>query len=184
MSNRMLHNDTYWGDAHSISEASCNWHMVMHISSSEQDHHLLRWVINSLTLRGFEWNFKEGDFQANFDDWWFRFLLFKLPSGWMSLDLTHDMSTLVQVMVWCHQATSHYLSQCWPRFVLPYGVIRPQWVNSSNVIWATRTILNEILNQHTKYIFNEILLKLSSATSPILWSGLIMITNVSHKSRG
>ena len=28
----------------------------------------------------------------------------------MSSDLTDDKSTLVQVMAWCHQATSHYLS--------------------------------------------------------------------------
>ena len=48
----------------------------------------------------------------------------------MSLDLTDDKSTLVQVMVWCHQATSHYLSQCWPRSLSPYGITRPQWVNS------------------------------------------------------
>ena len=33
-------------------------------------------------------------------------------------------------MAWCHQATSHYLSQCSPRSMLPYGVTRPQWVNS------------------------------------------------------
>ena len=39
-------------------------------------------------------------------------------------------STLVQVMTWCRQATSHYLSQCWPRSLLPYGVTRPQWVNT------------------------------------------------------
>ena len=26
------------------------------------------------------------------------------------------------------QATSHYLSQCWPRSVSPYGVTRSQWV--------------------------------------------------------
>ena len=32
----------------------------------------------------------------------------------MSLYLTDDKSTLVQVMAWCRQATSHYLSQCWP----------------------------------------------------------------------
>ena len=28
------------------------------------------------------------------------------------LDLTDDKSTLVQVMAWCRQATSHYLNQC------------------------------------------------------------------------
>ena len=46
----------------------------------------------------------------------------------MPLDLTDVKSTLVQVMAWYRQATSHYLSQCWPRSLLPYGVTRPQWV--------------------------------------------------------
>ena len=31
-------------------------------------------------------------------------------------------------MAWCCQATSHYLSQCWPRSLSPYGVTRPQCV--------------------------------------------------------
>ena len=31
-------------------------------------------------------------------------------------------------MAWCHQAKSHYLSQCWPRSLSSYGVTRPQWV--------------------------------------------------------
>ena len=35
-------------------------------------------------------------------------------------------------MAWCHQAPSHYLSQCWPRSLSPYGVTRPQWVKSSH----------------------------------------------------
>ena len=30
-------------------------------------------------------------------------------------------STLVQVMAWCRQATSHYLSQCWPTNMSPCG---------------------------------------------------------------
>ena len=47
---------------------------------------------------------------------------------WMPLDLADDKSTLIQVMAWCRQATSHYLSQWWPRSLSPYGVIRPQWV--------------------------------------------------------
>ena len=49
----------------------------------------------------------------------------------MPQDLTDDKSTLVQVMAWCRQATSHYLNQCWPRSPTPYGVTRPQWVNST-----------------------------------------------------
>ena len=48
---------------------------------------------------------------------------------WVSLDFTDDKSTLVQIMAWCHQASSHYLSQYWPRSMSPYGVIRPQLFN-------------------------------------------------------
>ena len=72
----------------------------------------------------------------------FRWVLFKLISvidggwaicreialRWMALDLTNDKSTLVQVMAWCRQATSHYLSQCWPRSMSPNVVTRPLWV--------------------------------------------------------
>ena len=47
---------------------------------------------------------------------------------WMPQDLTDDKLTLVQVMAWCRQATSHYLNQCWLSFLSPYGVTRPQWV--------------------------------------------------------
>ena len=50
----------------------------------------------------------------------------------MPQDLADDKSTLVQVMAWCRQATSHYLNQYWPRSPTPYGVTRPQWVNT----WA------------------------------------------------
>ena len=32
-------------------------------------------------------------------------------------------------MAWCHQATSHYLNQCWPISMVPYIGTRPQWVN-------------------------------------------------------
>ena len=53
---------------------------------------------------------------------------YEIALRWMPLDLT-DKSTLVQVMAWCRQETSHYLSQCWPRSMLPNGVTRPQWVN-------------------------------------------------------
>ena len=46
-------------------------------------------------------------------------------------DLTDNKSTWVQVKAWCRQATSHYLSQCWPRSMLSFGVTRPQWVNQT-----------------------------------------------------
>ena len=57
---------------------------------------------------------------------------------WISVDFTDDQSTLVQVMAWCRQATSHYLSQCWPRSLTPYGITRPQWVNFNlELFWVT-----------------------------------------------
>ena len=63
---------------------------------------------------------------------------------WMPQDLTDDKSTLVQVMAWCRQATSHYLNQCWPRSLLPYGITRPQWVKENafqNGIFKMQIIL-------------------------------------------
>ena len=59
---------------------------------------------------------------------------YKIAFKWMPMDLTDGKSTWVQVMVWCHQATSHYLSQCWPRSLSPYGVIRPQWVKTPRTV--------------------------------------------------
>ena len=60
---------------------------------------------------------------------------------WMPQGLADDKWTLVQVMAWCHQATSHYLSQCWLSSLSTYGVARPQWVNGTTVLvpylWVT-----------------------------------------------
>ena len=53
---------------------------------------------------------------------------------WMPNDLTDYKSTLVQVMAWCRQATSHYLSQCWPSSMSPYSVTSPQWVNNKPTV--------------------------------------------------
>ena len=90
-----------------------------------------------------------GRFKVNFR--WVIFKLILVVNGWVmscetaliwtSLDHIYGKSTLVQVMAWCRQATSHYLSQCWPRSLSPYGATRPQWVNSlqpSNAIWGHR----------------------------------------------
>ena len=33
-------------------------------------------------------------------------------------------------MTWCHQTAIHYPKERWPRVISPYGVTRPQWVNS------------------------------------------------------
>ena len=88
-----------------------------------------QWVVNSLVPGKFEWNFRYVIFKriSVIDGWG---MSCEIALIWMSLDLTDDQSTLVQVMAWCRQGTSHYLSQCWPRSQSPYGITRPQWVNS------------------------------------------------------
>ena len=78
-------------------------------------------ALNSLVPGKFEWYFRYLIFQiiSVIDDWG---ISCGLALRWMSLDLTVDKSALVQVMAWCRQATSHYLSQCWPWSLSPYGV--------------------------------------------------------------
>ena len=59
----------------------------------------------------------------------------------MPWDIMDDKSTLVLVMAWCRQATSHYLSQCWPSSLSPYGITRPQWVKWTLIlIWILHYI--------------------------------------------
>ena len=75
--------------------------------------------------------FYTSNFQVKFSDWWLGHLL-QNSSPMNVSDLINDKSTVVQVMAWCLQATSHYLSQCWPRSRSPYGITRPQWVKENN----------------------------------------------------
>ena len=84
--------------------------------------------LNSLAPGKFEWNFRYLILQiiSLLNGWG---ISCELALRWMPLDLTDYKSTLVQVMTWCHQATSHYLSQCYPRSKSPNGITRPQWVN-------------------------------------------------------
>ena len=67
---------------------------------------------------------------------------------WISLDFTDDQSTLVQVMAWCRQATSHYLSQCWLRSVSPYGVTRPQGVKRSyrQILYIQKDVISLLIH--------------------------------------
>ena len=77
------------------------------------------WYLNSLTPGRFQWNFRNIIFKlilvTDGCD-----ISSKIALRWTSLDHSDDKSTLVQVMAWCHQATSHYLNQCWPRSLPPY----------------------------------------------------------------
>ena len=98
------------------------------IALSLVQYHILI-ALNSLTPGRFQRNIRKVIFQPILvmDAW---SISCKIVLKWMPMDLTYGKSTLVQVMAWCCQAPSHYLSQCWPRSLSPYGVIRPQWVLS------------------------------------------------------
>ena len=65
----------------------------------------------------------------------FMSISYKITVMWMPQNTFDGESTLVKVMDWCHQATNHYLSWCWPRDMLPYGFIRPHWVKSICAWW-------------------------------------------------
>ena len=95
-----------------------------------------QWV-NSLAPGKFEWNFRHVIFKQILvvDGWG---ISCEIALIWMSLDFTDDQSTLVHAMAWCRQAASHYLSQCWPSSLVPYGVTRPQWVNTLNSLVGYR----------------------------------------------
>ena len=83
--------------------------------------------INSLAPGGFDYSLKLVNFKliSTINIW---SIFCEIAIRWMPQHPTDHWSTLVQVMAWCCQATSHYLSQCWPRSMSPYGVTRPQWV--------------------------------------------------------
>ena len=104
----------------------------------------------------------------------------------MPQNLTNGMSTLVQVMVWSCQATSHYLSKCSPTSTFPYGVTMPQWLTHwgrvthiciskprrQAIIWTNAGILwigplgtnfIEILIEIQTFSFKKVHLKMSSA---------------------
>ena len=108
-------------------------------------------LISPCAIRIWFW---ECNFQSCLRVWTFRSPYDNTPR-WMPWDRNSDKSTLVQVMAWSCQATRHYLNQCWPRFVLPYGVTRPQWVNQSvNVCkWCVGVLTKtQVFTLHTSYM--------------------------------
>ena len=85
----------------------------------------------------------------------------EFPLSWKLMNLTPNQSVLVQVMAWCPQATSHYLSQCWPSSMSTYGVTRPQWVDIQRNkiraihIFSANIALNRPVNISSLWIGNK-----------------------------
>ena len=94
----------------------------------------------SLAPRRSEWNFRQIIFELTL-----IIASWGISSGitprWMSLKLTDGKSTFVQVMAWCCLARSHYLSQCWSRSMLPYGINRPKSVKDKSTWFLKNTVL-------------------------------------------
>ena len=83
---------------------------------------------NSLAPEGFDYSLKLVNFKL-ISTINILSIFCEIAIRWMPQHLIDHKSTLVQVMAWCHQATSHYLSQCWHRSMPSYGITGPQWVN-------------------------------------------------------
>ena len=69
--------------------------------------------INSLVFGKANWNFRLLTLVIDGTD-----IPYEIALKWMSPDLTDEISTL-EIIVWCRQAASHYLNQCWPRTMSP-----------------------------------------------------------------
>ena len=67
-------------------------------------------------------------------------------------------------MAWCHQATSHYQRQSWPRSLSTFGVTRPQWVNP----WCFQ-------NQHDFYLRLENLVPWNTVNIINIWKMVSII---------
>ena len=95
----------------------------------------------------------------------------------MSLGLSCDKSTLVQVIAWYHQATRHYLSQCWPRSLSRYDVTNPQWINVpqyKNI--STWLNLSQCYFQEIRFLGRQhILIKTLEFRACFIWHVWVMI---------
>ena len=90
-------------------------------------------VLNSLAPGGFAYNLKLVNFKL-ISMMKIASIFYEITIWWMPHHLTDHWSTLVQVMAWCRQAASHYLSQCCPSSPSPFDINGPQWVNCS--LWG------------------------------------------------
>ena len=85
----------------------------------------------------------------------FRNTSCEIAFRWMTQALTDDQSTLVQVMVWCHQTASHYLSQCWSKSMLAFGITRLQRVKYTEA-WT------QIFGNNSRWYLNQNMIKFPS----------------------
>ena len=119
----------FWNETHKISWKSCRGQWV----NNKDLIHSAFWCIVSInSLAPGRWAFH---FECAISTCVVVINFFSISTAigfrLMEHDPNDDKSTFDQVMAWCHLATRHYLSHCWPRWLSPYGVTRQQSVNES-----------------------------------------------------
>ena len=79
--------------------------------------------------------------------------------GLSSYEYHWDLLVMSQVMTWCHHTPNHYLGQCWPKSLLPYGITRRQWGTFPyTCIIRIVSIVKEIEICQDKYIRQHLIL--------------------------
>ena len=77
----------------------------------------------------------------------YKLISWSLPAtmdlGWVPQKPIDDKYLLVQVIVWFHQETSHYLNQCWPWSMSPYSATR----FISITTWLVTYLMSHYINQ-------------------------------------
>ena len=78
---------------------------------------------------------------------------------WTPQDPFAIWSTLVLAMVQCGQATSHYLSQCWPSSMIRYGITRRNELTLKVLLYLLRSpgIFNTLRSRQNGCHFADIL---------------------------
>ena len=109
---------------------------------------LLAWL-NSLAPGGSEWNFRYMIFKLDvLNDGWV--ISCEIPLRRMSLNVTDNKSTLVQVMAWCLDSTKSLPEQMLCQISSPCGVTRPQWVNSG---WFHHVNIKHCVHHFRSFFF-------------------------------
>ena len=141
---------THWGRATHmcVSKQGHNWFRQWLVAWSMPGHYLTQcWNFVNWTLGNkLQWNFNRNSnffIQENaFESVICEMAAILSRPQWVKLisyaisipENTFNKSSLVvQVMAWCRQTTSHYLNQCWLKSMSSYGIIRPQWVNVTQI---------------------------------------------------
>ena len=92
---------------------------------------------------------------------------------WMPQTISNGKSTLGLEMAWCRQTASHYLSQCWPRFLLLCGVT---W--SHRVLKAVVSLGNGVTHIASRKFFHYADVIMSAMASQI--TGLTIVYSTFH----